>query len=161
MQEKSQGNKKIKNATSSECGSIKFRSTLEKTVYTTLVEAGYNPVYEEKHCAIFKEFIPTIPFYTKNTFKRKNKGIHPVTNSTVMDLRKVPAWVYTPDFYFEYNDYIIFIEVKGFGNDVFRYKTKLFRGLLEEMQKEDPEHRYEYWMIYSKKQLLDCLQHIR
>ena len=131
------------------------------TCYKTLIEKGLLPKYEEKHYTIFEGFLPTIPFYVKNTFKRKNCKITTVSSCTAIDNRKIPSWIYTPDFYLEYNSYIIHIEVKGFYNDVARYKSKLFRLKLEKMQSEDLEHIYEFWEIHSRKQLLECIQHIK
>ena len=155
------GNKKIKNATPLSYDGIAFKSKLEVMCYKVLKEQGFNPLYEQKHYTLFDSFIPNVPYYTKNTFKRKNKNIQVISPFTVIDNRKNTAWVYTPDLYFEYDNYIIIIEVKGFYNDVYRYKTKLFRYRLEQLQKEDTNHTYEYWEIHTKKQLLECISHIK
>ena len=154
-------NRKVKNATPLKYDDIQFKSKLEVTCYKILVENGFSPKYEEKHYAIFEGFLPTVPFYAKNTFKRKNCNISILSSHTVIDNRKISSWMYTPDFYLEYNTYIIHIEVKGFYNDVARYKSKLFRSKLEKMQKKDPKHIYEFWEIHTKKQLLECIQHIK
>lgn len=159
MQRK-QENKKIKNATPLDYDGVHFKSKLEVMCYKTLKEFGFNPLYEQKRYRVFLGFVPHVPFYTKNVFTRKNKNIHIVSRSTVKDFRKISPWDYTPDFYLEYNNYIIFIECKGFYNDVARYKNKLFRWLLEGMQQNDNSHQYEYWEIHTKKQLLDCIKHI-
>lgn len=154
-------NKKIANATPLTYNGIKFKSKLEVTCYKILNEGGLNPLYEERKYHIFEGFVPHIPFYTKNIFKKKNKNIEVVSNYTVRDNRGISSWVYTPDIYFEYGKYIIHVEVKGFYNDVARYKSKLFRWHLEKMQKDDPEHIYEFWEIHSKTQLLECIKHIK
>lgn len=154
-------NKKIANATITEYKGIKFRSKLETVCYRTLKEHGFNPIYEQKHYELMEGFTPSIPFYTKNIFKRKNCNIKVISDSTAVDNRKITSWIYTPDIYFEYEDYIIHIEVKGFYNDVARYKSKLFRMKLEKIQKQDPAHIYEFWEIHTKKQLMDCIKHIK
>ena len=41
-------NKKIRNATECKSGSLTFKSQLEKMVYNTLVEQGFNPQYEPR-----------------------------------------------------------------------------------------------------------------
>ena len=46
-------------------------------------------------------------------------------------------------------------------NDVARYKRKLFRKVLDRIQENDSEHIYEYWEIYSVKQLLECLNYLK
>lgn len=145
-------NKKIKNATRKEFNSIKFRSLAEVMVYKTLLQQGFSPKYEEKTFLIWEGFTPTIPFYTKNSFKRKNKNIEIVSSSTVKDSRTLGAITYTPDFIFTYKDKTVIVEVKGFSNEVFPYKFKMFRKYLETLEGE-----YEVWEIFTKKQLLECI----
>lgn len=154
-------NKKIRNATPLEYDDIIFKSKLEVMCYKVLKEHGFTPLYEEKHFILFEGFSPNVPFYTKNIFKRKNKSIQVISPFTSIDNRKCTAWIYTPDLYFEYNNHIIIVEVKGFSNDVVRYKRKIFRYRLEQMQEEDKEHIYEFWEIHTKTQLLDCINHLK
>ena len=154
-------NKKVKNATSIDSKGIHFRSKVEEKCYSALKESGFNPKYEQKCYTLLEGFSPSVPFYVKNTFKRKNNKIQIVSGTTVVDRRKIKPWTYTPDLYFEYGKFIIHIEVKGFKNDVVRYKSKLFRLKLESMQTNDPEHIYEFWEIYNLKQLADCIEHIK
>lgn len=145
-------NKKIKNATRKEFNGIKFRSLAEVMVYKTLLQQGFYPKYEEKTFLIWEGFTPTIPFYTKNSFKRKNKNIEIVSSSTVKDSRTLSAITYTPDFIFTHKGKTIIVEVKGFSNEVFPYKFKMFRKYLETLEGE-----YEVWEIFTKKQLLECI----
>ena len=154
-------NKKIKNAEKVSYNGINFRSKLEKNCYSVLIEKGIKPFYELKY-AISKGFYPTVPFYCKNTLKsdRHFKGVTIISKRTIIDSRKVPDWNYNPDFYFEYNNYRIYIEVKGYHNDVSRYKIKLFRKLLENLQINNPQYKYEYWVVHSVTQLKECLKHI-
>ena len=41
-------NKKIRNATECKSGNLTFKSQLEKSIYKTLLEQGFNPQYEPK-----------------------------------------------------------------------------------------------------------------
>lgn len=154
-------NKKIKNAISVTYDGIIFKSKLEETCYKVLKENGFNPLYEGKKYHLFEGFIPHVPFYTKNTFKKKNHNINVISKYTVKDSRKIVSWDYTPDFYFEYDKYVVHIEVKGYYNDIARYKTKLFRWHLEKIQEKDPKHVYEFWEIHTKNQLLECINHLK
>lgn len=161
MDRKQSENKKILNATPLEYDGITFKSKLEVTCYKVLKEKGVNPKYEGKIFTLWEGFSPTVPFYTKNSFKKGNYKLDLLSPKTAIDKRKVGAWHYTPDFYFIYGKFIIYVEIKGFSNDVYGYKRKLFRKLLEKLQKEDTEHQYEFWEIYSKVQLVECLEHLK
>lgn len=151
-------NKKIKNATIKEYNGIKFKSLLEVMTYKTLIERGITPMYEQEVFLLWEGFIPSIPFYTKNIFKRKNKNVTVISHNTAIDQRPIQGITYTPDFTFDYNDKHIIIECKGMTNDVFPYKFKMFRKYLEEYPNKDS---YEIWEIFTKKQLLECLNHLQ
>lgn len=153
-------NKKIKNATPLQYNGIQFRSKLEVTCYKTLIACGFKPLYEERKFVLWQGFVPTVPFYTKNSFKKGTCSLELLSSKTALDRRKIDSWSYTPDITFEFKKYMIFIEVKGFQNDVYSYKKKLFRKLLEDMQSKDSEHVYEFWEIHSKAQLLECIKHL-
>ena len=148
-------NKKIKNAHPKEYNGIKFRSQLEVTTYKTLIEYGFTPKYEEETFILWDGFIPTVPFYTKNSFKRKNHNIEVLSPFTVKDRRPVQCAVYVPDFTFDYKGRHIIVEVKGFSTDTFKYRFKLFRKSLEYREDKD---KLEIWEIFTKKQLLDCIR---
>ena len=97
-------NKKIKNATVKEYDNIKFKSILEVSTYKTLIEYGFKPEYEKHTYVVWTGFIPKIPFYTKNKFKRKNHNIEVLSANTVRDDRPLDSITYTPDFVFTYNN---------------------------------------------------------
>jgi hypothetical protein len=63
---------------------------------------------------------------------------------------------YTPDFTFEYHGALIIIEAKGFENDVFPLKKKMFRGVLEHLNQNAI-----FFEIYTKKQLLQAIEIIK
>ena len=111
-------NKKIKNATITELNGIKFRSKLEAKVATLLDEANINYEYEP-----FKiQYIPKFSYNNEN----------------------YRAAYYTPDFVGK--DFIL--EIKGFPNDVWRYKKKLI--LLHLISQNSP---YTFYEIKSNSQL--------
>ena len=151
-------NKKIKNDKNKVYNNIKFRSLLELKVYKLLTEEGLKPEYEKYTYTIWDTFIPTIPFYTKNKFKKNHKSIKVLSSSTVLDSRIPSAITYTPDFYFEYGSKKIIVEAKGMPNDVFPYKFKIFRKYLESLQDKD---KYELWEIFNLKQLKECINHLK
>jgi ribosomal protein S8 len=138
-------NKKIKNATSTTVDGIEFKSKMEARVYQILVSEGLNPEYESKTITLWEGFTPTIPYY------KKTKG-----SLNYLEKAKVRNITYTPDFYFNYNGLNVYIEVKGFVNDVFPVKKKMFRKYLEE--KESPAMVFE---IYTLTQLKDALIKIK
>lgn len=116
-------NKKIINATPTTYDNILFKSKLESKIYRALVAEGLNPKYEPKKFIIWEGFKPSVPFYERN---KKTKCIG-------ANDKKIISISYTPDITFEWNNHIIFVEVKpdGFTNDVYPYKQKLFRKYME------------------------------
>lgn len=141
-------NKKVKNATPTEYNGIKFKSLIEVMVYKTLLQYGFEPQYEPITYIIWSGFRPTIPFYTRND----------KTKQQILNLRKLVDVTYTPDFYIEYEGLKIIIEAKGFENDVWPYKFKMFRHLLEQQPDKD---KYLIFEIFTKKQLLEAIEIIK
>lgn len=139
-------NKKIKGATPLVVGNIKFKSKIEASVYKHLLQAGFNPMYEGIKFTLWKGFKPTVPFYTK------------VNRYNALNMKKTIDITYTPDFTFIYNDRLIIIEVKGIQNDVFPYKFKMFRGMLE---REPYVGNTLLFEIFSIKQLKECIEIIK
>lgn len=150
-------NKKIRNATAKECNGIKFKSILETATYRILVENELNPEYEAHTYIIVDRFIPKVPFYTKNKFTRKNHNIDVISNNVVRDRRPQSTITYTPDFVLTYKNKTIIIECKGFQNDVYPYKMKLFRKYLNECVEKSNSCNYEIWEVYSKRQLIELI----
>lgn len=139
-------NKKISNASINVYNGITFKSKLEVMIYKTLQEQGFDVKYEPKKFIIWEGYRPTVPFFDKNL----------KTGLLKQNTKKLIDVTYTPDFCFEYNDTFIIIEAKGFENDVFPLKKKMFRKLLESLDKP-----VLYFEIYSKKQLLQAIEIIK
>lgn len=139
-------NKKIKNASPKEYNGIKFKSVVEVMVYKTLLSAGFEPLYEQRKFVIWEGFNPTVQFYNRD--KR--------TRTLKLDDKKLIDITYTPDFTFEYHKTLIIIEAKGFENDVFPIKKKMFRKYLEHSQQNTI-----FFEVYTKKQLLQAIEIIK
>lgn len=139
-------NKKIINASPLEYDGISFKSKLEKMAYQTLKEQGFPVLYEPKKFIIWEGFRPNVPFYNKDASTRMLK----------MDRKKVIDISYTPDLMFEYNNHLIIIEMKGFENNTYPLKKKIFRKWLESNYPNSI-----YFEIFTKKQLLQAINIIK
>lgn len=152
-------NKKIKNATIVNDGVITFKSKLEKTVFDTLLQLGFNPQYEPTTFVLIPSFNSNIPFYDKETDKQYEKRKASGDKSARKLVEKssnIQSIKYTPDFYFKYGNLNVYIEAKGLENDVFYIKKKLFIRLLNTF--EEPSIYFE---VYTKKQLLQAIDVIK
>ena len=109
-------NRKIKNAQPNEYDGIQFRSVFEAYAYRKLKENGFSPLYEAEKVILFKGFKPLRCWY---------KNGAPVLTSK-FKIPKILDITYTPDFKLEINGMTIYIEIKGFPNDVYPLKRKLF-----------------------------------
>lgn len=139
-------NKKIRNATPLVYDNIHFKSRLEVMIYKTLTQYGFKVYYEPTKYTIWTGFKPTIPFYTKDKKTRMLK----------LDDKKLIDITYTPDFITEKGNIVIIIEAKGFENDVFPYKKKLFRKYIEDVNQETGQEIL-FFEIFTKKQLLQAI----
>jgi hypothetical protein len=144
-----QKNKKIKNATPINFQDLKFKSTIEKTIYLALIQEGIVPLYEGFTYTLSDSIRPGItPYYTR----RKVDG----KNVLALEMSPLSSITYTPDFTFLYNGIFVIIEVKGFVNDTYPLKRNLFRKLLEEV-----EIPTMYFEVRSKKELLLALEKVK
>lgn len=157
-------NKKIRNATQSISGGITFKSKLEKNIYDTLLEQGFNPKYEPITFVIWEGFRPTIPYYDRETNYQRDVRLAASGGSSAKMLVRKKARIlnvqYTPDFYFKYNDLNVYIEAKGIENDVFYLKKKMFIKYLDDLYLEKGE-RSIYFEVYTRKQLLQAIEIIK
>lgn len=139
-------NKKIKNAESLIIEGIKFRSKLEYRVYKQLKELLDVPIlYEAETLNLVPSFTPTIPFISTLVSNPQSK---------------VRSITYTPDFTFEYRGKHVYLECKGFENDTYPIKRKLFRKFLESREDKDSIIFCEIRNIRECKQLIDKLNEI-
>lgn len=157
-------NKKIRNATICKDSSTTFKSVLEKSVYNTLLQQGFEPQYEPKTFTLWDGFTPITPFYDKETDKQNQKRAEllgkKVSKILVKKEGKVIGIRYKPDFYFKYNDLNVYIEAKGIENDVFYIKKKMFIKYLDDRYLESGEKSI-YFEVYTNKQLLQAIEIIK
>ena len=142
-------NHKVKNATPLEYNNIQFKSRLEVMIYKTLLQEGFNVQYEPTKYIIWEGFKPNVSFYNKDKKTRMLK----LDNKRLIDI------TYTPDFVFEYKDTTIVIEAKGFENDTFPIKKKLFRKWLESQNSKG--NKYIFFEIFTKRQLMQAIDIIK
>ena len=128
--EKSKGkfpkNKKIRNATPLEIDGIQFKSKLEAFCYRHLKENKIENEYEKN------TFILITPF--------------------IYNGEKIRACTYTPDFVGS----TWVIEVKGFSNDTFPIKNKMFKKHLL-----DNNILYDLYLPRNQKEVLESIQSIK
>lgn len=158
-------NRKIKNATQSSSGGITFKSQLEKSIYNTLLQQGFEPQYEPTTFTLWEGFIPITPYYDMETDKQKIKRLSKGTDIRtfkilIQKMNKIVSIKYTPDFYFKHNGLNVYIEAKGIENDVFYIKKKMFIKYLDNLYIEKGEKSI-YFEVYTKKQLLQAIEIIK
>lgn len=154
-------NKKILNAESTSRHGIKFKSKLESMCFDVLFNEGLNPQYEPRKIILIDGFKPLTPFYDKETNSEHNKNVKkigkPYTRKLVLQDKKVIAITYTPDIYINYKNIDIWIECKGFENDCFYLKKKLFRRYLDNLFLTTGK-RSIYFEVYTKNQLMQAIE---
>ena len=125
---------KVKNAKKSTYKGLNFKSNLELHCYKKLEEAKVPVKYEEETFTIFPAMVYPQACYEGTTKKLYNKGskIRPIT--------------YTPDFVDPKGKFII--ETKGYANESFPLRWKLFKKYLK-----DNNHHYVLFMPRNKKQV--------
>lgn len=156
-------NKKIRNATHNTSKGITFKSQLEKTVYNTLLQHGFLPMYEYRTFTLWEGFQPVTPYYDRETDKQRDIRAPDNPNSPkilVPKTSKIVGIRYTPDFYFRYKDVDVYVEAKGIENDVFYIKKKLFIKYLDDVLR-DKNQRSIYFEVYTKKHVLQAIEIIR
>ena len=157
-------NKKIRNATECKSGNITFKSQLEKSIYNTLQQLGFDVKYEPETHMLWDSFTPITPFYDKESdaqhTKRVNEGAKVKSRLLVPKTGKIIGIRYTPDFYFKYKDLDVYIEAKGIENDVFYIKKKMFRKYLDGKYTNNKQHSI-FFEIYTKAQLLQAVEIIK
>jgi len=136
-------NKKVRNATAKVYKGIKFRSKLELFTYRKLEDVGIDALYEKKKYVLQEGFRYSATVYEPH----KTKGYIPTTT-------KIRDITYTPDFVDPHGRWII--EVKGFANDVFPLKWKMFKNYL--MQQDDPPVLF---LPRNQKQVLETIELIK
>lgn len=153
-------NKKIRNATAVKRGGVEFKSKLESGVFGLLTQLGFKPQYEKKTFILFDAFDSVTPFFDKETDIQMKKRVKEKGAERCRLLArktsKVQGIKYTPDFYFRFKNIDVYIEAKGFENDRFPIKKKMFRRLLDTIYR-DTGQRSVFFEVYTIKQLYQAI----
>ena len=136
------GRSKVKNAKKSTYNGKNFQSNLELYCYKELEKAKVPVEYEEQTFTIFNALVYPQACYEGTSKKLYNKGskIRPIT--------------YTPDFVDPKGKWII--ETKGYANESFPLRWKLFKKHLK-----DNNHNYVLFMPRNKKQVDEVVELIK
>ena len=136
------GRSKVKNAKKSTYDGHDFQSNLELYCYKQLEEAKILVEYEAYTFTIFDALLYPQTCYEGTTKKLYNKGskIRPIT--------------YTPDFVDPKGKWII--ETKGYANESFPLRWKLFKKHLKDNNKQ-----YVLFMPRNKKQVDEVVELIK
>lgn len=118
---KKPGNKKVRNATPMEANGIKYRSKLELYMSNRLTEANIDFEYETTKFILQDKF--EFPNDSYESYKSKGVKYYGLVTP------KIRPITYLPDFINHKERWII--EVKGFANDAFPLKWKMFKDLLK------------------------------
>ena len=136
------GRKKVKNAKKSTYDGKTFQSNLELYCYKELEKAKVNVDYEEHTFTIFDPIVYPQACYEGTTKKLYNKG------------SKIRAITYTPDFVDPNGKFII--ETKGYANESFPLRWKLFKKHLK-----DNNHHYVLFMPRNNAQVDEVIELIK
>jgi len=136
---KKPGKTKVKNAKKSTYDGHNFQSNLELYCYKQLKRASVDVEYEATTFTIFPALVYPQACYEGTTKKLYNKGskIRPIT--------------YTPDFVDPDGKFII--ETKGYANESFPLRWKLFKKHLK-----DTNQQYVLFMPRNKKQVDEVVE---
>lgn len=163
-------NRKIKNAQITSYNDIKFRSKSEMVLYKLLEKAvddidGLDFTYESekfilypstKHVGI-KIYRPSKESYTDNNGKEKKK----LTKDMLLQDGVFRAISYTPDFIITKGNNIIYVDVKGYTNDTYPIKMKMFLGVITQ---EATIHKNKHYMFaepHNVRQMKQLIQIIK
>ena len=139
MKKKKYSRSKVKNAKKSTYNGLDFKSNLELHCYKKLKEAKIPVEYEKHTFTIFPAMIYPQACYEGTSKKLYNKGskIRPIT--------------YTPDFVDPKGKFII--ETKGYANESFPLRWKLFKKYLK-----DNNHHHVLFLPRNKKQVDEVVE---
>lgn len=138
-------NKKVIGATQVSAENIQFKSKLERSCYLKLREAGLQVSYEPERVVIWEgKKLEKVLNYSKNN------GSQDLELST----RTLLPITYTPDMKVTCPSLVCYIEIKGFANDRYPIKKKMFLKWLEE---KNDNIQYVFFEIYSVRQILQAI----
>jgi hypothetical protein len=163
-------NKKIKNATTLIYKDIKFRSKSEVTFYKMLEELSNNVegiefAYEPRKFIVY----PSTKYDNINIFKPSKESYIDSKGQTKKKFSKYlflqegvfRAISYTPDFLITKGHNIIFIDIKGWTNDTYPIKMKMFLGVLANEAKVHKDINYTFAEPHNTTQMKQIIDYIK
>ena len=145
-------NKKIKGATTVDLEGIHFKSKLEKSCYLKLVEAGLFVQYEPYKVHVWtpqNRRLENIEAYQPS--KSNRKEVEAIT-------RPLLPITYTPDFLVIKDRLYCFFDAKGYANDRYPIKKKMF---LDWLASQITGIHYKFFEVHSVAQINHAIQIIK
>lgn len=136
---RAKGSSKVKNAKKITYNNIEFQSQLELYCYKKLEELNIPVEYEETTFTIFDSFVYSHDCYEGTYLKLSKRA------------SKIRAITYTPDFVDPNGKWII--ETKGYSNESFPLRWKLFKNHLTQNN-----YSYVLFMPRNKKQVDEVIE---
>jgi len=148
-------NKKVKNAKTHEYDGVKFKSGLELFCYKTLKELEIPFIYQPEKTVLLPSFKTSFKCY-EDVGKIYRDEFKKITRSTkrfdiIGAVREIS---YTPDFVCPEGKWIM--ETKGFANDAFPLRWKMFKRFLNSAEYQGMLMKPE-----TQKEVLECIKLIQ
>lgn len=139
---------KIRNSEEVTIAGIKYKSKLEAYSHAILTSSFENVEYEPQTYLLFEGFSPSnieVLYGPKSKTNRKE---------FVDKKKKQQSITYTPDFRVTIGNRVFIIETKGFPNDSFPMKKKMFLNVLNNL---NDGKIYSYLEPTNQRQVRECI----
>jgi len=146
-------NKKVRNATKVSFDGVNFDSKLELYCYKKLKESNLSFTYNKESF----ELIPKYDIVEALVVRPNDTG---VDTKTLKERKNAQKKVYTPDFVVRKDNYVIFVECKGRGNDTYPLVRKMFIKWIEDNYPLLPE-KPVFLEPHSQKHINECIDIIK
>lgn len=147
-------NKKIKGATAVDLEEIHFKSKLEKSCYLKLTDAGYEVIYEPERVVVWVGGRLTECVVAYQPSKSNRKEVEAIT-------RPLLPITYTPDFLVKEANLYCYFDAKGYANDRYPMKKKMFLKYLCQLGAQNPHNIYLFFEVQTIAQLTHAIQIIK
>lgn len=147
-------NKKIIGTKKISYDGIEFDSVLEKNLYKYLKEEGFNPEVKPEKAVLMEGFFSKkIQYYCKYKKRGQTREVFQ------LDDRKILSITYTYDIKVTHKGYTILFDAKGYSNDRYPLKKKLFFNKLEGSGGDDV--KYIFFEPGSIREIKQCIEIIK
>lgn len=147
-------NKRIRGATAVDLGDIHFKSKLERSCYLKLREAGFEVLYEPNRIQIWEggKLSENVTAYQPS--KKNRKELAPIT-------RPLLPITYTPDFLVTVGNIVCYFDAKGYANDRYPIKKKMFLKFLDFMSQWNLEKTFLFFEVQTVAQIIYSIKIIQ